>query len=56
MPARISLAMTTGELEAGPMVAMILVRLGMISPMNAVLTTDEHGVIKIRTNDVYYNR
>jgi hypothetical protein len=29
MPARMSLAIITGELDAGPMVAMILVRLGM---------------------------
>jgi hypothetical protein len=32
MPARMSLAIMAGELDAGPMVAMILVRLGMRPP------------------------
>jgi hypothetical protein len=30
MPARMSFAMMAGELDAGPMVAMILVRLGIV--------------------------
>jgi hypothetical protein len=47
IPARMSLAMTAGALDAGPMVAMILVLFGITTPDYG--TTDEHG--KARHSD-----